>query len=98
MSPSDLPGPYHGIHPAPPQAGWEKVAWQECFSRATRIRVHEHTCECKKIVYELCQAGGLIFVRRLYRASDGTAVLETEWLRPALARQLWMRILLGQMR
>lgn len=98
MASNALPAPYHGIHPAAPQAGWEKITWQQCRPRGTRIRVREHTCECQDIVYELCQAGGLLFVRRLYRATDSTETVESEWLRSALAQQLWMRILLGQTR
>jgi hypothetical protein len=48
-------------------------------------------------MYELCQAGGLMFVRRAYR-KDGTLITETEWLRAALTEQLWREILLGQAR
>ncbi len=98
MASKPLPASYHGIHPAAPQTGWEKLAWQECHPRTTRIRVREHTCECQDIVYELCQAGGLLFVRRLYRAIDGTHLVESERLTSAPAQRLWTRILLGQTR
>ncbi|GII49972.1 hypothetical protein Psi02_63960 [Planotetraspora silvatica] len=65
--------------------------------RTDRIRVRRHTCDCQPIVYELCQAGGLLFVRRLYR-SDEVLIQESEWLRAPDAEQLWMKILSGQMR
>ncbi|MFF4122680.1 hypothetical protein ACFYYP_04065 [Microbispora rosea] len=49
------------------------------------------------MVYELCQAGGLMFVRR-YDRSDGVLIEESEWVRPPAAEHLWTRILLGQAR
>lgn len=93
----DLAARYHGIHPAAPQAGYERIDWQKWDARVARVRVRDHTCECQVIVYELCQAGGLLVVRRLYR-SEGVAVHRSEWLRAAEAERLWMRILLGQAR
>ncbi|GIH75127.1 hypothetical protein [Planobispora longispora] len=88
---------YHGIHPASPQAGYERLLWRECAPRADRVRVRNHTCECQNVVYELCQAGGLSFVRRIYR-SDGVIEHQTTWLRAPEAERLWTRILLGQAR
>jgi hypothetical protein len=55
------------------------------------------TQPCQRIVYELCQAGGLLFVRRFYR-SDEVLVHESEWLRAPEAERLWIKILMGQMR
>lgn len=98
MASNDLLAEYHGIHPAHPKADWERLEWPECHPRATRIRVLEHTCECQDIVYELCRAGGLVFVRRHYRASDGTVITESEWLRSVPARRLRTNILLGHVR
>jgi hypothetical protein len=48
-------------------------------------------------VYELCQAGGLLFIRRFYR-SDEVLTHESDWLRAQEAEQLWMKILMGQVR
>ncbi|WP_067133180.1 hypothetical protein [Microtetraspora malaysiensis] len=98
MAIDELPAGYHGVHPAHPKAGGERLEWRECHPRAIRIRVLEHTCECQDIVYELCQAGGLLFVRRHYRAADGAVVTESEWLRAVPARRLWTNILLGHVR
>ncbi|MBB4939027.1 hypothetical protein FHR32_003332 [Streptosporangium album] len=47
--------------------------------------------------YELCQAGGLLFIRRTYR-SDAVLMHESEWLRTADGERLWLRVLLGQAR
>ncbi|GLW10089.1 hypothetical protein Misp01_52180 [Microtetraspora sp. NBRC 13810] len=83
------------LHVAPLQRDYERLTWQEATPRADRIRVREHTCSCRNISYELCQAGGLVFVRRIYR-SDSVVVHETDWLQVGDAERLWMRILLGQ--
>ncbi|MEV1238927.1 hypothetical protein [Nonomuraea sp. NPDC049750] len=93
----DLDDPYHGVHPAVPQAGYERLTWQEPDPRCDRVRVRDHTCECQHIVYELCQAGGLHFIRRLYR-SDCVVEHQSDWLRAPEAERLWLRILLGQAR
>lgn len=86
-----------GLHPAAPQKGYTRVKWRESRPRADRIRVRGHTCDCQPIVYELCQAGGLRFIRRYYR-SDKVLIQESEWTCAAEAEQLWMKILLGQAR
>jgi hypothetical protein len=90
-------GTYHGVHSAAPQADYERLVWRDYMPRADRIRVREHTCACQRITYELCQAGGLLFIRRTYR-SDAVLMHESECLRAADGERLWLRILLGQAR
>ncbi|WP_055483446.1 hypothetical protein [Sphaerimonospora mesophila] len=89
------PEPYHGIHAAIAQAGAVMVRWLEPQRRCARVRVREHTCECRARIYELCQAGGLSFVRRTDRTPKGPQVMETEWLPAARARELWHKIITG---
>ncbi|WP_433249334.1 hypothetical protein ACQPYK_02200 [Streptosporangium sp. CA-135522] len=88
---------HHGIHVAPLQKEHELVAWRTAIPRADRIRIREHTCDCRTISYELCQGGGLMFVRRTYR-SGGVVVHESDWLRTGEAEPLWRLLLLGQAR
>ncbi|MFF3669869.1 hypothetical protein [Microtetraspora malaysiensis] len=94
----ELLAQFHGIHVAPLQKAHEKLAWMVPAQRANKVRVHLHTCECRATIYELCQAGGLRFVRRSVRGEKGVVVRETEWLRAVKAEQLWQRILLGEAR
>ncbi|MEV6151740.1 hypothetical protein AB0L53_15475 [Nonomuraea sp. NPDC052129] len=94
---AQLDDEYHGLHAAAVQPGYRRVAWQERHERTTRVRVCDYTCECQQIVYELCQAGGLMFVRRFYRC-DGVLEHQSDWLRAPAATRLWSRILLGQAR
>ncbi|MBG0819597.1 hypothetical protein HS048_02335 [Planomonospora sp. ID91781] len=88
---------YHSLHVAPPQAGYESVAWWPAAPRADRIRIREHTCDCRTLSYELCQGGGLMFIRRTYR-SGGVLIEESDWMPTAQAEQLWKRLLLGEVR
>ncbi len=94
----DLPAPYHGMHVAAVQAGHEKVRWYAPVPRSDRIRVREHTCDCKATIYELCCSGGLLFVRRTVRGPNGPVTHESERLITARAESLWRGILLGQAR
>jgi hypothetical protein len=86
-----------GVHPSAPQVGYTRIDWRESLPRSLRVRVRRHTCDCQPIVYELCAAGGLMFVRRSYR-SDEILVQESEWLTAPAAEQLWNKILLGHIR
>ncbi|GAA3523184.1 MULTISPECIES: hypothetical protein [Streptosporangium] len=93
-SPS-LPAPYHGTHLAAAQANCEPVDWQRPIPRADRIRVREHTCECRTVIYELCATSGLVFVRKHYRKNGTTTVWESPWRRAAEGLSLWDSILRG---
>ncbi|MEU8279669.1 hypothetical protein ACFYOK_35685 [Microbispora bryophytorum] len=91
-----IPPPYHGIHVPDLQRGAEELRWLKPQRRCTHIRVRRHTCECRPRIYELCQAGGLVFVRRTDRKKVGLEVAETEWLLTARAQELWQKILTGR--
>lgn len=93
-----LPRPYHGLHVAPAQAGYEEIRWLRPTSRSDRVRVRRHTCECRPTVYELCAAGGLMFVRRTVEARRGVRIHETDRINTAGMRELWRRLILGQAR
>lgn len=86
---------YHGLHPAAPQAECQRLEWRVHVPRTDRIRVRKHTCACRTVVYELCQAGGLAFVRELYREGAVTRQRESAWLLTAEGLHLWEAILSG---
>lgn len=87
---------FHGPHVEPPQPGHVKLTWYEPTSRAPRIRVISHTCECQETTYELCAAAGKGFVRRTDRAEQ--TVRETSWTLTATAAQIFTQILHGEAR
>jgi hypothetical protein len=66
--------------------------------RSDRVRVRRHTCDCKETIYELCHAGGLMFIRRTVRELGGPVAHETERLITVRMEDLWMRLILGQAR
>ncbi|MFC0864465.1 hypothetical protein ACFHYQ_19420 [Sphaerimonospora cavernae] len=88
-----------GLHAAAePQEGYERVNWRKSVPRAPRVRVRRHTCDCKAIVYELCQAGGLSFIRRFSRSGGKTLITESDWVRVPEAEHLWLKVLMGTAR
>ncbi|MEN3541069.1 hypothetical protein AAH991_38560 [Microbispora sp. ZYX-F-249] len=91
-----IPPPYHSIHVPDPQPDAEQLQWLAPQRRCTQVRVQRHTCECQPRIYELCQAGGLVFVRRTDRNQAGVEVAETEWLVTARAQELWQKIITGR--
>ena len=86
---------WHGLHAVPLQVGYEPIDWQPPSPRAHRVRVRRHSCECASVVYELCQAGGLMFIRRTVRSPDGDEAHETAWLTSARTVRLWNLLLQG---
>lgn len=67
---------------------WHPSRWDE------QCRVIDWTCPCRSVYYELCQAGGLGFVRRITQGED-LAVAETGRVRLAQAHAMWHALLTG---
>ncbi|SEN21561.1 hypothetical protein SAMN05660976_07064 [Nonomuraea pusilla] len=76
-----------------PQGACTKLDWYPSRNDE-RCRVTEWTCSCRSVYYELCQAGGLGFVRRVVQGED-PAVAETPRVRLAEARVMWRALLTG---
>ncbi|GAA2910033.1 hypothetical protein GCM10010517_76490 [Streptosporangium fragile] len=90
---------HHGRHVAPVQARYKRVDWRPQRPRADRLRVKEHTCDCEDVFYELCQAGGLLFVRRTEMKRNGEMVVhESPWAVAKQTQELWLRLLMGAAR
>jgi hypothetical protein len=80
------------------QRNHEKIRWYVPTRRGGRIKIRERTCECKATVYELCQVGGLAFVRRMIRDQENPLSHESGWLAYARVEKIWYQILTGQAR
>ena len=79
------PRPGHvSLQWAPPRAPWE------------RVRVRDYTCTCQLVSYELCQTGGLFFIRRTRRDDGGILIDECPRFSPAGITAMWMRLLQGR--
>ncbi|MFF5206255.1 hypothetical protein [Streptosporangium sp. NPDC000396] len=89
---------HHSHHLAPLQAKHERIDWRPERPRADRVRVKEHTCDCRATFYELCQAGGLMFIRRTHRLRGVVTVHESPWAVSRQVEALWLRLLIGSAR
>lgn len=89
---------FHGFHPAPPKPNASLVDWSPCRTNNLRARVRAHTCDCSPIVYELCVANGLTYVRRSDWSTYPTSVMESERLIDHRAQELWSQIMRGEAR
>ncbi|WP_327584012.1 hypothetical protein OHA25_50725 [Nonomuraea sp. NBC_00507] len=57
------------------------------------------TCGCESVFYELRQASGLQFIRRIRRDEQGAEMIEdTERWRAAVAAARWNALLMGHLR
>ncbi|MDA0631907.1 hypothetical protein OUY22_00635 [Nonomuraea sp. MCN248] len=89
-------GAYHSVHPAKERPNLTPVHWHPGASRAARVRVRAYTCDCLPVVFELCVAGGLAFVRRHERSIGRLVVVESEWETWRRTEELWIAILRGE--
>ncbi|GAA2653616.1 hypothetical protein GCM10010412_021870 [Nonomuraea recticatena] len=91
-------GAFHGAHAAAARPGHVAINWTTPTPRCNRISVRRHTCECVPEVFELCQAGGLRFIRRTVREAGAVVVHESDWAVSAVAGRLWELLLGGHAR
>ncbi|MBB5080446.1 hypothetical protein HNR40_005933 [Nonomuraea endophytica] len=83
-------------HPAPAQPGALKIDWDLAVPRADRVRVKDHTCCCRRVYYELCQGGGLRFIRRYTQERKQVIVHESTWFPAAKTNEIWTHLLNGE--
>ncbi|WP_055481327.1 hypothetical protein [Sphaerimonospora mesophila] len=95
--PDELPPSCLGLHLPPEQPDCVRLRWMPDTRRTTYARVVEHTCDgCRAVSYELCAAGGLMFICRTDRTRSGKPeVRETERLITNRAREMWRDLLFG---
>lgn len=84
------------IHVPSPVAGAVKIDWEVARPRADRVRIKQHTCDCRPVFYELCQAGGLMFIRRTTVRGKIRLVDESPWVVTRQALEMWRMLLAGQ--
>ncbi|TXK42791.1 hypothetical protein [Nonomuraea sp. C10] len=78
--------------------GYGSIDWLPAVPRTERVKVRDYTCDCRPIVYELCQAGGLRFIRRISRPNGRLVVEESRWSTSAVIDTLWGELLRGEAR
>ena len=60
-----------------------------------RLRVIDHTCSCRVVVYELLSCGGSYMIRRLHQTDPLRSSYAGPWSRPA-AERVWKLFLTGE--
>ncbi|MEU8271290.1 hypothetical protein AB0B89_29540 [Sphaerisporangium sp. NPDC049002] len=80
-----------------PQSGCERLTWLPPVD-ATRVRVVAWTCDCRAVFFELCEAGGMAFVRRTVQRNKRPEITETHRMRVRHAWDLWTSLLSGMAR
>lgn len=82
----------------PPFQGGKELAWHES-RRSARVRVVAWTChEHRRTWYELCEAGGVSFIRRMTGDEMTPKVSETHAWRRVEAQAMWIALLSGTTR
>lgn len=71
------------------------LAWHGS-RRFGRVRVVAWTCHEHRVTfYELCDAGGLSFIRKTVQDKGKVTVFHSDAWSPAQARVVWIRVLAG---
>ncbi|MFI6325911.1 hypothetical protein ACIBG8_50930 [Nonomuraea sp. NPDC050556] len=86
----------YGVHVAEASAEHTHINWEPARPRVNLVRVRAHTCDCQPVFYELCQAAGLMFIRKVSRRGGKTVVHESAWQRTEVACALWLQLLRGK--
>lgn len=60
-----------------------------------RMRVLDHTCSCRVVVYELLGVGGRYMIRRIHQTQPRRELYSGPWTRP-VADRVWRLILTGE--
>ncbi|MGI5269912.1 hypothetical protein ACQEUU_12240 [Nonomuraea sp. CA-218870] len=89
---------FHGQHIAPMAGAAVMIEWRPAVPRTERMKVREYTCDCRPVVYELCQAGGVRFIRRISRLDRRSLIEESRRDVAAVIDALWAELLRGEAR
>ncbi|MFI7534891.1 hypothetical protein [Streptosporangium sp. NPDC049376] len=84
-------------HVASPRSHYEPLIWSAPRTRE-KARAVQWTCDCETVFYELCQAGGLRFIRRTRRTVGGPSIAESDRWPIAEADAMWTALLFGLVR
>jgi hypothetical protein len=88
----------YGRHVEVARDGHQQIEWDPERSRAVHVRVRDYTCDCEPVFYELCQAGGLRYIRRTSRGGGKVVVTESDPVAASKTDALWLRLMRGEAR
>ncbi|GAA3413753.1 hypothetical protein GCM10018952_31590 [Streptosporangium vulgare] len=84
-------------HVLPVRSHCEEMTWHPARGDG-QARVVRWTCDCDAAFYELCQAGGLRFIRRTTRARNNPSIDESDHWPAGEAEAMWIALLHGLVR
>ncbi|MEU8251809.1 hypothetical protein [Nonomuraea sp. NPDC048916] len=90
------PWPCPRLSAHPPRHSGAPVAdidWTK--PQPVRLRVVDHTCSCRVVVYELLSCGGHYMIRRLHQTDPPKSLYAGPWPRP-VAERVWKLVLTGE--
>ncbi|MFC4016084.1 hypothetical protein ACFOY2_53360 [Nonomuraea purpurea] len=85
-------------HPMPAAEDCEELNWIVPRQEERLVRVIAWTCDCAAIFYELCQTGGLRFIRRNHNKQGTWTIAESDRWPARQAAAQWTALLLGHLR
>ena len=91
-------GDLHGRHVAAASSASVSIEWDPVEPRNRRVRVRDYTCDCRPVFYELCQAGGQRYIRRMTRKGGRVLVEESVRSNASQTDILWTLLLRGDAR
>ncbi|GAA3169216.1 hypothetical protein GCM10010486_40250 [Nonomuraea roseoviolacea subsp. carminata] len=74
------------------------IDWELEAPWGKRARVRAHTCSCEPVVYELCQVGGVRFIRRTSTHGRRRIMQVSPRMSADDADRMWQLVLAGMAR
>jgi hypothetical protein len=85
-------GDLHGRHVSAAALARTAITWTPERPHG-QVRVRDYTCECKPVVYELCQSGGVTFIRKMTRKGEEATIEEYIARSGVEVHAVWRRLL-----
>ncbi|ADG87067.1 hypothetical protein [Thermobispora bispora] len=97
MNVLDEPDRLHGAHVPIRRGSVRQLQWWEP-TPAERVRVLAWTCDCQARFYELCQSGGMVYIRRTVQKDPEPEISETHRWPVQEGWRVWFDLLTGEVR
>ena len=97
MNVLDEPDRLHGAHVPIRRGSVRQLQWWEP-TPAERVRVLAWTCDCQARFYELCQSGGMVYIRRTVQKDPEPEISESHRWPVQDGWRVWFDLLTGEVR
>ncbi|MFI7028372.1 hypothetical protein ACIBK1_06655 [Microbispora rosea] len=97
MNDLDEPDRLHSAHVPIRRGYFRKLEWWKP-TPAQRVLILAWTCDCQARFYELCQSGGLAYIRRTVQKDEEPEIAETHRWSVRQGWATWFDLLTGEVR